>query len=108
MGQILFEIKNQIYETISMSLAFLKHFNAPTLLLSIGLLYALFLRKWPLKKILSFMLIVLLLFILLVRTEALLPTVCGAENMQMTSGLARTIFMILIGIIIIYNTAIKD
>jgi hypothetical protein len=108
MEKILFEIKDQIYQTITLSCDFLKHLDTATLLLSIGLLYALFLRKWPLRKILSFVLIVLLLFILLVRTETLLTAVGGADNMQMTVGLARTVFIILVGLILIYNTAIKD
>jgi MFS superfamily sulfate permease-like transporter len=105
---MILEIKNQIYETIVLCQEYLKNLNWSTVLLVLALLFVFFLRKWELKKILSFFLVILLFFILLVRIEAFLVFTFGAEGSNITVGIGRTIFLIIAAVVFIYHAAIKE
>jgi len=108
MKNIVLEIKNQVYETLTLCQEYVKNLNWSTILLVLALLYVFFLRKWELKKILSFILVILLFFILLVRIEAFLTFTFGAEGSNITIGIGRTIFLIIAAVVFIYHAAIKD
>ncbi len=108
MNEIIFEIKDQIYLTIKLACDFLKDINPSTILLTIAFLYVLFLRKWNAKKIFSFVLIIFLLFILLVRIEALLLANLEAEGANISIGIGRTIFLMAAAAVFIYHAAIKE
>lgn len=108
MTNIILEIKDQIYETIVLCQDYLKNLNWTTVLMVLALLFVFFLRKWELKKTFSFILVILLLFILLVRIEAFLVFTFGAEGSNITVGIGRTIFLIIAAVVLIYHAAIKE
>ncbi len=108
MDDIIFEIKDQIYYTGSLAADFFKDVNLSTALLGLGLFYIIFLRRWQLKKIASFFLIIFLLFILMIRIEAFLVTTFGAEGSSISIGIGRTIFLIIAVVVFIYNAAVKE
>jgi len=108
MTKIILEIKNQVYETLVLCQDYLKNLNWSTILLVLALLFVFFLRKWELRKIFSFLLVILLLFILLVRIEAFLVFTFGAEGSNMIVGIGRTIFLIIAAVVLIYHAAIKE
>ena len=106
--KIILEIKDQIYETIILCQEYLKNLNWSTVLLILALLFVFFLRKWELKKSFSFVLVILLLFILLVRIEAFLVFSLDIEGSNITVGIGRTIFLIIAAVVLIYHAVIKD
>ena len=108
MDKIILEIKDQIYETIILCQEYLKNLNWSTVLLILALLFVFFLRKWELKKSFSFVLVILLLFILLVRIEAFLVFSLDIEGSNITVGIGRTIFLIIAAVVLIYHAVIKD
>ncbi|OIO36084.1 MAG: hypothetical protein AUJ74_03695 [Candidatus Omnitrophica bacterium CG1_02_44_16] len=108
MENIILEAKNQIYETLTLCQEYLKNLNWSTVLLVFALLFVFFLRKWELKKTFSFLLVILLLFILLVRVEAFLMSAFGAEGSDITIGIGRTVFLIIAAIVLVYHAAIKE
>jgi len=101
-------IFEQISYTAQLINTFFKGINITTLLLSIAVIYVIFLRKWMLRKIISFSSVLFLFFILLVRVEAYLTATFGAESSQTSIGISRTVFLIIASVVLIYNTAIKD
>ena len=103
MNDILFEIKNQIYETVILCQQFLKNVNLSTVLFSLGFLYIIFMRKWDFKKILSFFLVLLLLFVLLVRFEMFLTLTQDKETSSLPIAIGRTIFFIVVALVFIYH-----
>lgn len=108
MEKILFEIKNQIFETGILISDYLKGVNPSTILLGFALFYAIFMRRWEIKKTISFLVCIFLLFVLLVRIESFLGTTFGAEGSFFSIGVGRTVFLILAAAIFIYNALIKD
>ncbi|MBI5872892.1 MAG: hypothetical protein HZB36_01955 [Candidatus Omnitrophica bacterium] len=108
MDSIIFEIKDQLFYTITLAINFFKVINLSTFLLSLGLLYIVVLRKWALKKIGSFFLIIFLLFILMIRTEAYFTTTFGADSSSVSIGVCRTVFLIIAALVFIYYAAIKE
>ncbi|HAJ56203.1 MAG TPA: hypothetical protein DCL35_00345 [Candidatus Omnitrophica bacterium] len=108
MNNIILEIKEQIYQTITLATDFFKGTDLKTLLLSLGLFYIIFLRKWPLKKIGSFFFTTLLLFILMIRTESFLVTRFGTDNSMISIGICRVVFVIVTAVVFIYNAAVKE
>lgn len=108
LDKILFEIKDQIYLTIILARDFFKTVNISTILLSLGLVYIVILRRWPLRKILSFFLFLALLFIVLVRLEAFFLASFGAEGSKVSIGISRMVSLILAAVALIYNAAIKE
>ncbi len=108
MTNIILEIKNQIYETLVLCQDYLKNLNWTTVLLVLALLFVFFLRRWELKKTFSFLLVILLLFILLVRMEAFLMFTFGADGSDVAVGIGRTIFLIIAAAVLIYHAAIKE
>ena len=108
MENIIFDLKNEIYRTMMMCQDYLKTVNWGTTLMILVILYILFLRKWTLKKNLSFMLIMALLFVLLVRSEAFLKATFGAEDSNLAIAVGKIIFLIIAAVVLIYNAAIKE
>lgn len=105
---MILEIKNQIYETIILCKNFFSGFDIKILIASIAGFYFIFMRKWEIKKVFSFIFTLLLFFIILVRVEAYLQQTFGAEGSNIGIGIVRIIFMIIAAVVYIYHAAIKD
>lgn len=108
LDKILFEIKDQIYLTIILAKDFFKTVNISTVLMSLGLVYVVVLRKWPIPKLLSFFLFLGLLFVALIRVEALFLTTFGVEGSKVSIGISRFVFLIIAAVVLIYNALIKE
>lgn len=108
MEKIIFEIKNQIFETICLTQEYFKKLNLVPILLALVLFYIIFLRKWEFKKTISFLFIVFILFIVLVRTEDFLFSTFGAEGSFFSIDVARIVFLFISAIVFIYNATIKE
>ena len=108
MDEIFLETNVQIYKTLELAAAMLRHVNISAILFSFALLYVLMLRKWHFEKLVSFLVILFLLFIAFVRIEFYLTTVFGAsEDGSLIFGLERTMMAIVAGVIFLYHAAIK-
>ena len=108
MEKIIFEIRNQIFVTITLCKDFLQGTNW-FFVLGVGVIsYILFLRHWDFKKLLSFLFVLFLLFILLVRTEAFIKTALKASESFFILGVERGVFGIIAAAVLIYHVAIKD
>ncbi len=108
MESLILEIKDQLYQTVVLCKDYLKNVNLATALLGLALFYVIFLRRWTFKKIISFFVTIFLLFILLVRIEAFLLTTFGAEGSNIGIGVGRTVFFILVAMVLIYHAAVKE
>ena len=89
-------------------ISYVKSLNLVTSLVIVALLYIFLLRRWALKKTLSFAFTILVLFIVLVRVEAYLLATFGAEGSNIGIGVVRTVFFVLAAVVLIYNAAVKD
>ncbi|QAT16891.1 hypothetical protein BU251_03660 [Candidatus Velamenicoccus archaeovorus] len=108
MDNIFFELKNQVYETAVLVVAFCKSVN---LYIAGGVLlvfYLAVLRKWMPKKILSFCLTISLLFIFYLRIDNLLLTTFSQEASSFSIGVFRTVSIITAGVIFLYYATIRQ
>lgn len=108
MDKIILEINNQIHTTIALAQVFFKNANLSTLLLSAGFLYIIFFRKWPFKKTGSFLLVIFLMFILMLRIEDFLKLTLSREGFDISIGISRTIFFIIATAVFFYLAAIRE
>lgn len=88
--------------------AYLKGLHWSTILLTLAFMYVFFLRKWSLKKIASFFVVMLILFITMVRFENFLKLAVGEEGSFFTIGVVRTVFVIVTAIVLLYHAAVKE
>jgi|GEM_PF-958707 len=109
MDGIILEINQQLVLTVDLLKNFLKDVNMSTVFLSLILLYALFLHRWNFEKILSFLVVMFLLFVLFVRADFFLKTILGtSEEASMIFGLEHIVFGLVAGVIFLYHAAIKS
>jgi hypothetical protein len=108
MDNIFFEIKNQLYETAVLVVAFCKTINPYVAGAVFLALYLLVFRKWLFRKILSFCLTIFLLFILFVRINNILVTTLAQDPSSFTVGIFHTVSLIIAGIILLYYAAVKQ
>lgn len=107
MDKILFDLKNQIYETTVLVVAFCKNispFMAGGTLLA---LYIVVFRKWMFNKILSFCLTMFLLFIFYIRIDNLLLTFFSQEASSFSVAIFRMFSVIVAGAILLYYATVK-
>jgi hypothetical protein len=108
MNRIIFEIKDQLYETAVLVIEFFKGINpwaAGGVLLALTLVVF---RKWMLGKILSFGMTMFLLLVLYVRINHFLITGLSQEASSLNVGVFHTIAVIIAGAIFLYYAAIKE
>ena len=108
MDSFFFGIKNQIYETAVLVVAFFKQVNP---LLGIGGLVALYIfifRKWAFSKVVSFVLTVSVLLLVYIRLDHFLLATLSQEAANFTVGIFRTLSVIVAGAILLYYSAVKQ
>jgi len=108
MDKLIAEIIAQIVYTAELLKEFFMTINIINVLMGIGVIYIIFLRKWVFPKILSFFSLLFIMLIILVRVEAYAKSTFGADNSDISIGTARIVYLILAVLILIYNAAIKD
>ncbi|MDD5137985.1 MAG: hypothetical protein PHG72_04110 [Candidatus Omnitrophica bacterium] len=108
MNKILFDLKNQIYETAMLVVGFCKNINPYVAGAVFLTLYLVVLRKWMFSKILSFCVTIFLLFIFYIRIENVLLTTFSQDATSFTVGVFRTVSVIIAGIILLYYAAVKQ
>lgn len=109
MDDLLFGIKDQIYQTIVLFCAFFKKVEwAPTLGF-IALLYLVGFRRWEFKKTLSFLAVSLLALIAYVRLEAFFASpALSAEGSQMAIAILRITSVVIMACIFLFHAFLKD
>ncbi len=108
MDKIIFELKNQIYETAILCKNFFKGVNLWTLGFTLTLFFIFFFRRWEFKKTFSFFFTIFALFILLVRLEAFFISTLEAETSNFALSLTRTVAAIVAGAVFFYYAAVKE
>ena len=108
MDKFIFNIENQIYETLVLCKNFFKEINLITFFLGLVFLYILFIRKWAFKKILSCFLTLFFLLIFYVRLAAYLNAALDAETKTFVMPVLGTISVIIAAVVFIYHAAIKQ
>jgi hypothetical protein len=104
MNDLFFEIKNFVYETGVMCLEYLRRMPKPTAILGLAVIILLFLRRMSVRKIFSFLVAAILLFVVLVRLETILTARFGEEASQIGIAVTRTVFVIMAGVILLYHS----
>jgi hypothetical protein len=106
MDDVIFQIKNQIYETITLCSAFFKKINWLTIIAVLVGLTFFFFRKWEFKRILSFFYSLFLLMIVYVRLEDLFMKSFALDAADLGVNILRVVSTFIIAAIFLYHNSI--
>lgn len=108
MDNLIFAIKNQVYETAILLAEFCKKINPLYALVVFLVMYLIFFRKWTLRSVLSFCLTMFLLFLIYVRIDSVLATKVSDETAYLGIGIFRVISGIVFITVVMYYSFIKE
>jgi hypothetical protein len=106
MANVGFEIKNQIYETITLISAFLKKINWLTVLPIILVLGYFFFRKWEFKRLFAFFYSLFLLMIVYVRLEDLFLRSFAPDAAELGVNVLRLVTAFIVGAVFLYHNSV--
>jgi hypothetical protein len=106
MADIIFQIKNQIYETVVLSIAFFKKLNYITVGAVVLALAVFFFRRWEFRRIISFFVSMLVLIIIYVRLEALFLASFSPDASSLGVIILRIVSAFIAGAIFLYHAAV--
>lgn len=100
--------KEYLTQTFALCQNFLKGIDPKSTLAAAILLFFIFLRKWELKRIITFALICSIAFIIIVRCVYLLIATFGPETASTFILAGRFVFLLVSTVVFIYYAALKE
>lgn len=106
MPNIGFEIKNQIYETVILCIAFFKKLNYISIGAIVLALAVFFFHRWEFKRIISLFVSMFVLVIAYVRLEALFLATFSPDASSLGVIVLRIVSVFIAGVIFLYHAAV--
>jgi hypothetical protein len=108
MADIGFEIKNQIYETSTLVIEFLKKINPIAAIVVLIALYVLFFRRWEFTKIFSLFATWFLLLIVYVRLNSFFANALAPDAAEISLAILRIVTGFIVAAIFLYHAMVAQ